>query len=160
MAVSSVIVPCGTPPLFPTLHPNTGALFAEKQGKAPPLDYLTQLLALMPFFKDLRRRKANSKTANSANRSNESNESNATVPTTKSSSTLDSIYATSTPASSIQPHQSTPNFVTSRSASTMTPTPQRPTPLGSVSNRSSFMVCIFLLFSTYKLPAEAGEWGN
>ena len=101
----------------------------------------------MPFFKELRRRKTASKAEksipNGIKNSNESNgTSDSTMPTTKSSSTLNSVYGSSTPSSSIQPHQSTPNLVMSKSASTMTPNPlpQRPMPLGSVGNRSSFMV--------------------
>ena len=97
----------------------------------------------MPFFREFRRRKTNSKTENSpdsSNHSNGSNGTNGTVPTTKSSSTINSVYASSTPPSSIQPHQSTPNLVMSKSTGAMTPLPQRPMPLSSVSNRSSFMV--------------------
>ena len=97
----------------------------------------------MPFFKEFRRKKTISKTDKSPIRSNDSNGSNGTngtVPTTKSSSTINSVYASSTPPSSIQPHQSTPNLVLSKSTGAMTPLPQRPIPLSSVSNRSSFMV--------------------
>ncbi|CAF9907604.1 hypothetical protein IMSHALPRED_005584 [Imshaugia aleurites] len=96
----------------------------------------------MPFFKEFRRKKTSSKTEQSLDSSNDSNGSNGTngaVPTTKSSSTINSVYASSTPPSSIQPHQSTPNLVTSKSTGAMTPLPQRPVPLTSVSNRSSFM---------------------
>lgn len=97
----------------------------------------------MPFFKELRRRKTGSRANKSLpNGLKSSNESNGTMPITKSSSTLNSVYGSSTPPSSIQPHQSTPNLVTSKSASAMTatPLPQRPMPLSSVSNRSSLMV--------------------
>lgn len=97
----------------------------------------------MSFFKELRRRKTGSRANKSLpNGLKSSSESSGTMPITKSSSTLDSVYGSSTPPSSIQPHQSTPNLVTSKSASTMTatPLPQRPMPLSSVSNRSSLMV--------------------
>ncbi|KAL8909301.1 MAG: hypothetical protein Q9207_000311 [Kuettlingeria erythrocarpa] len=66
------------------------------------------------------------------------------MPTTKSSSTLSSSYgATSTPASSIQPHQSTPNLNLTTTASKLSNTiaqpPQRPVALaqGMASNRNS-----------------------
>ncbi|KAL6721112.1 hypothetical protein ACLMJK_000212 [Lecanora helva] len=92
----------------------------------------------MPFFKELRRRKTGSKAEKTppddTKTSDDSNgTSDDTVPTTKSSSTLNSLYGSSTPPSSIQPHQSTPNLVMSKSASTMTPNPlpQRPMPLSS-----------------------------
>lgn len=99
----------------------------------------------MPFFKELRRRRTGTKAEKSSSKGTKtSNGSNVTVPTTKSTSTLNSVYGSSTPPSSIQPHQSTPNLLKSKSASTMTPSPtplpQRPMPLSSVSNRSSFMV--------------------
>lgn len=100
---------------------------------------------IMPFFKELRRKKTGHKAEkSSSNGGKSSNESNATMPISKSSSTLNSVYGSSTPASSIQPHQSTPNLVMSKSASTMTPNPlpQRPVPLGSVSNRGSLMVSL------------------
>lgn len=110
--------------------------------------------ATMPFFKELRRKKTGSKTEKStdtSNNSNGSNGSNGAVPPSKSSSTLNSVYDSSTPPSSIQPNQSTPNLVTTKSgstvapllnksASTVTSLPQRPVPLSSVSNRSSFTV--------------------
>ena len=103
----------------------------------------------MPFFKELRRKKTSSKTGKFPNSSNNSNDSNGTVPTTKSSSTINSVYASSTPPSSIQPHQSTPTLVTSKSTGAMTPLPQRPMPLSSVSNRSSFMVRLLPLGKRY-----------
>ena len=99
----------------------------------------------MPLFKEFRRKKTSSKTdkpQNSFNDSNGSNGTNGTVPTTTSSSTINSVYASSTAPSSIQPNQSTPTLVTSKSTSTMTPLPQRPMPVSSVSNRGSFMVCM------------------
>ncbi|KAI4250010.1 MAG: hypothetical protein L6R42_008814 [Xanthoria sp. 1 TBL-2021] len=91
----------------------------------------------MPFFKELRRRKTNSKPENTLpTASAASNESNGTVPTTKSSSTLSSFYGSnsvSTPASSIQPNQSNPNLTLTinKSGSTVNPTPQRPVALGA-----------------------------
>ncbi|KAI4167289.1 MAG: hypothetical protein LQ343_007333 [Gyalolechia ehrenbergii] len=97
----------------------------------------------MPFFKELRRRRTSSKSVNTPpNGSSASNDSNGTVPTTKSSSTLSSLYGSnSTPASSIQPHQSSPNLTiaTSKSGSTIIPPPQRPVALGQgmASNRNS-----------------------
>ncbi|KAL8717284.1 MAG: hypothetical protein Q9225_005456 [Loekoesia sp. 1 TL-2023] len=99
----------------------------------------------MPFFKELRRRKTSSKSDNlPPNASSASNDSNGTVPTTKSSSTLSSLYGSnSTPASSIQPYQSTPNLTnaTSKSANTISPPPppQRPVAIGPsmASNRNS-----------------------
>ena len=100
----------------------------------------------MPFFKEFRRKKTSSKidefpiSSNDSNGSNGTSGTNGTVPTTKSSSTINSVYASSTPPSSIQPQQSTPTLVTSKSTGAMTPLPQRPMPLSSVSNRSSFMV--------------------
>lgn len=101
----------------------------------------------MPFFKELRRRKTSSRADRSPhNGTKSSNESNSTMPITKSSSTINSVYGSSTPPSSIQPHHSTPNLVTSKSAiiNTATPLPQRPMPLSSVSNRSSLMVSLFI----------------
>ena len=99
----------------------------------------------MPFFKDFRRRKTSKDSRQLANGSNDSDRSDGTMATTKSSSTLNSVYASSTPASSIQPHQSTPSLPLNKSTSNLnsiqsTPLPQRPMPLSSVSNRSSFMV--------------------
>lgn len=76
----------------------------------------------------------------SSNGSNGSDHSEGTAPTTKSSSTLNSLYGTSTPSSSIQPNQSTPNLVASKSTASIAALPQRPMPLSSVSNRSSFIV--------------------
>jgi len=111
----------------------------------------------MPFFKELRRRKTGSRPNKSPpNGTKSSNESNGTMPVTKSSSTLNSVYGSSTPPSSIQPHQSTPNLVMSKSTSTMTatPLPQRPMPLSSVSNRSSAMVGLFItiIITTDRVP--------
>ncbi|MCJ1224161.1 hypothetical protein MMC12_000805 [Toensbergia leucococca] len=89
----------------------------------------------MPFFKDLRRRSKASPQADQS--SNGSNGSNGTDVTTQSSSTLDSMYGTSTPASSIQPHASSPNLVITKSTSTISPPPQRPVASTSSSNRYS-----------------------
>ncbi|KAL9603667.1 MAG: hypothetical protein Q9219_000986 [cf. Caloplaca sp. 3 TL-2023] len=98
----------------------------------------------MPFFKELRRRKTSSKSDNlPPSGSGASSDSTGTVPTTKSSSTLSSLYGSnSTPASSIQPYQSTGNLdnVANKSAGTTSnPPPQRPIPLGHgmASKRSS-----------------------
>ena len=100
----------------------------------------------MPFLKDFRRRKIGSRfeNSNSAGNASNSSESNGTVPTlNKSTSTLNSqSNGTSTPSSSIPPSQSTTNLHTltkSKSNGTMNSLPQRPMPLSSVSNRSSFM---------------------
>ncbi|KAL8774983.1 MAG: hypothetical protein Q9209_000462 [Squamulea sp. 1 TL-2023] len=115
----------------------------------------------MPFFKELRRRKTSSKSENSLpTASDASNESNGTVPTTKSSSTLSSLYgsnSTSTPASSIQPNQSTPNLTltVNKSGNTINPPPQRPVALSAAvtSNRNS--VASFSGSLAPKLPASA-----
>ncbi|KAI4099005.1 MAG: hypothetical protein LQ339_006198 [Xanthoria mediterranea] len=115
----------------------------------------------MPFFKDLRRRKTNSRSENSLPTvSAASTKSNGTVPTTKSSSTLSSFYAsnsTSTPASSIQPNQSNPNLTITinKPGSTINPIPQRPVALGAsmASNRNS--VVSFNGGPAPKLPAPA-----
>ncbi|KAL8713953.1 MAG: hypothetical protein Q9220_002099 [cf. Caloplaca sp. 1 TL-2023] len=97
----------------------------------------------MPFFKELRRRKTSSKSENSpTNGSTASNESNGTVPATKSSSTLSSLYGSnSTPASSIQPNQSNPNLALANGklGNPSSAPPQRPVALGGAmsSNRNS-----------------------
>ncbi|KAL9126526.1 MAG: hypothetical protein Q9217_004430 [Psora testacea] len=98
-------------------------------------------IGTMPFFKDLRRKKTSSKIEKSTNIGSNSSDSNGIAQTiNKSSSTLNSVYnGTSTPASSILPNQSTPNLTTSKSNGTFASLPQRPMPLSSVSNRSSFM---------------------
>ncbi|KAL8690499.1 MAG: hypothetical protein Q9224_004393, partial [Gallowayella concinna] len=98
----------------------------------------------MPFFKELRRRRTTSKSDNAppAN-SASSNDSNGTVPTTKSSSTLNSLYGSnSTPASSIQPNQSNPNLIlsTTKSASTVNPPLQRPVALASSTSNNRHSV--------------------
>ncbi|KAI4245733.1 MAG: hypothetical protein L6R40_002261 [Gallowayella cf. fulva] len=112
----------------------------------------------MPFFKELRRRKTSSKSDNSPpTNSAASNNSNGTVPTTKSSSTLSSLYGSnSTPASSIQPNQSTPNLIPSatKSASTIGPPPQRPVALGvSTANNRNSVASMSLLQSGNSGPA-------
>ena len=112
----------------------------------------------MPFFKELRRKKTSSKPDKSPNKSNDSNDSNGTngtVPTTKSSSTINSLYASSTTPSSVQAHQSTPTLITSKSTSALNPLPQRPVPLTSVSNRSSFLVCVFPLDNNVSLILQS-----
>ncbi|KAL2045488.1 hypothetical protein N7G274_001916 [Stereocaulon virgatum] len=97
----------------------------------------------MPFFKELRRRKTGLKQDKSQDSSTDSNsnDSNGTVPPSKSSSTLNSVYgsSTTTPPSSIQPHQSTPTLPKSKSATTMASLPHRPMPLSGTSNRSSYI---------------------
>ena len=102
----------------------------------------------MPFFKDLRRKKTNSKLekTNGSSKGSSSIESNGAPPShNKSSSTLNSLNnGSSTPASSIQPNQSNPalsplNLSISNSTTTISSLPQRPMPLTSVNNRSSFM---------------------
>ncbi|KAL8973346.1 MAG: hypothetical protein Q9183_000039 [Haloplaca sp. 2 TL-2023] len=95
----------------------------------------------MPFFKELRRRKTSSKSDNTLtpNGSSASAESNGTA---QSSSTLSSFYGSnSTPASSIQPNQSTPNLnqITSKANNTTSAAQQRPVTLatGAAYNRYS-----------------------
>ncbi|KAI9845443.1 MAG: hypothetical protein M1837_004921 [Sclerophora amabilis] len=87
----------------------------------------------MPFFKDLkdlrRRSKASIRTSKSSSES-----TNGNLPTTKSSSTLGSLYASTTPPSSIQPAQSSPSLVTPNGA--QQPAQQRP-PIAPLSNRYS-----------------------
>lgn len=119
---------------------------------------------VMPFFKELRRRKTGLKLDKSQDSSTDSNSngSNGTVPPSKSSSTLNSVYvsSTTTPPSSIQPHQSTPNLVKSQPATTMTSMPQRPMPLSGVSNRSSYIVRLSApqLGPLIDTTAEAEKW--
>lgn len=99
---------------------------------------------IMPFFKELRRRKTVAKPSKtSPNGSSASTESNGTVPTTKSSSTLSSFYGSnSTTASSIQ--QSTPNLIltASKPSPAISQPSQRPIALGQgmASNRNSVAV--------------------
>ena len=95
----------------------------------------------MPFFKDLRRRTASfrSNKSNSPDGSRGSNGTNSSVPDTRSSSTLNSVYATSTPPSTIQPHASTPNLTNSVSG-TGAPVPPRPAPVTLSSSRLSMVV--------------------
>ncbi|KAG8529239.1 uncharacterized protein KY384_005874 [Bacidia gigantensis] len=96
----------------------------------------------MPFFKDLRRKRASK--VGKPSESSHANSNNVNVPPlNKSTSTLNSTQnGNSTPASSIKPSTSQPNLTnvtSSKSNSTITSQQQRPMPLSSVSNRSSFM---------------------
>lgn len=91
----------------------------------------------MPFFKELRRRsKASFRTSDS------SAESNGTVPTTKSTSTLNSSYGASTPPSFVQPNGSTSNVIATKSNgdNTAPPLPPRPPVAPLKSNRNSTVV--------------------
>jgi hypothetical protein len=90
----------------------------------------------MPFFKELRRRsKASFRTSDS------SNESSATVPTTKSSSTLNSALGSSTPPSTYHTNGSNNNLGTLKTNgdSGAPPVPPRPTVI-PMSNRNSMIV--------------------
>jgi hypothetical protein len=90
----------------------------------------------MPFFKELRRRsRASFRTSDS------SNESNDTVPTAKSSSTLNSTNGTLTPSSSVKLNGSSSNLAAMRvlSEANPPPVPQRPTVVPT-SNRNSVVV--------------------
>jgi hypothetical protein len=91
----------------------------------------------MPFFKELRRRsQASFRTSDS------SNESNGTVPTARSSSTLNSTNGTSTPSSLVKLNGSSSNLATMRAygEANPPPVPQRPS-TGPLSNRNSMIVC-------------------
>jgi len=91
----------------------------------------------MTFFKELRRRsKASFRTNDS------SAESNGTVPTTKSSSTLNSSYGASTPPPSVRPDASTSNVTTVKSngENKAPPIPARPAAAPLHSNRNSVIV--------------------
>ena len=101
----------------------------------------------MPFFRDLRRRTTSFRSnksgspdgTNGSSRTNGTNGTNSTVPETRSSSTLNSVYATSTPPSTIQPHASTPNLTNSAppNGSSLS---SRPNPITLSSSRLSVMV--------------------
>ncbi|MCJ1412404.1 hypothetical protein MMC19_006498 [Ptychographa xylographoides] len=89
----------------------------------------------MPFFKDLRRRsKASFQTEKSTNGSDGSN---GTAPTTKSSSTLNSLYDASTPPSSQQPSLSNLAIANSTNGEGTKTPPLRPNPTNSSNNRYS-----------------------
>jgi hypothetical protein len=92
----------------------------------------------MPFFKELRRRsKASFRTSDS------SNESTATVPTAKSSSTLNSgLNGSTTPPSTYHPNGSNGNLHNNKvnGDATVPPVPQRPS-ITPYSNRNSTIVC-------------------
>jgi hypothetical protein len=103
----------------------------------------------MPFFKELRKRsKASFRTSDS------SNESNGTVPTAKSSSTLNSTNGTSTPSSSVKLNGSSSNLAAMRAngEASPPPVPQRPS-IGPLSNRNSVIVCS----QPYSVVAYAGS---
>ncbi|KAI4097175.1 MAG: hypothetical protein LQ344_000585 [Seirophora lacunosa] len=95
----------------------------------------------MPFFKELRRRKTIAKSSDTPpNGSSASTESNGTVPITKSSSTLSSLYGTnSTPASSIQHSHPSLVLTTNKPGTVIGQPSQRPTAVnhGMASNRNS-----------------------
>ena len=95
----------------------------------------------MPFFKDLRRKSKSFKMEKEPNGNTRSWYPDGVVPTTKSSSTLDSAYGSSTPPSSVQPEMSTPSLTKSKSQSTMATQSQRPIAMSSISNRNSVVVC-------------------
>ncbi|MCJ1471423.1 hypothetical protein MMC13_000062, partial [Lambiella insularis] len=91
----------------------------------------------MPFFKDLRRRsKASFRTEKS---SNDSDGSNASEPTTKSSTTLGSVYGASTNPSSLQPSLSNLTISKPNGEGALPPPPPatRPPPANSPINRYS-----------------------
>ncbi|EXJ84981.1 hypothetical protein A1O3_05656 [Capronia epimyces CBS 606.96] len=90
----------------------------------------------MPFFKDLRRRsKASFRTSDS------STESNGTVPTTKSSSTLNSARGSTTPPSTYHANGSASNVLAAAkpNGDTPPPVPQRPNVMVPNSNRNSMI---------------------
>ncbi|EXJ67168.1 uncharacterized protein A1O5_09815 [Cladophialophora psammophila CBS 110553] len=90
----------------------------------------------MPFFKELRRRsKASFRTSDS------STESNGTVPTAKSSSTLNSAPGSATPPSTYHANGSSYNVLgtVKSNGDTPPPVPQRPTVMVPSSNRNSMM---------------------
>ncbi|KIX07619.1 uncharacterized protein Z518_02272 [Rhinocladiella mackenziei CBS 650.93] len=90
----------------------------------------------MPFFKDLRRRsKASFRTSGS------STESNGTVPTAKSSSTLNSALGNTTPPSTYHANGSASNVLATvkSNGDTPPPVPQRPNIMMPNSNRNSMI---------------------
>ncbi|EXJ59712.1 hypothetical protein A1O7_03858 [Cladophialophora yegresii CBS 114405] len=90
----------------------------------------------MPFFKELRRRsKASFRTSDS------STESNGTVPTAKSSSTLNSTPGSTTPPSTYYANGSSHNVLGSvkSNGDTPPPIPQRPSVMVPSSNRNSMI---------------------
>ena len=95
----------------------------------------------MPFFKDLRRKSKSFRMEKEPNGNIRSKHSDGAVPTTKSSSTVDSAYGSSTPPSSVRPETSTPSLSKSKSQSTMATQSQRPVAMSSLSNRNSVVVC-------------------
>lgn len=91
----------------------------------------------MPFFKELRRRsKASFRTSDS------STESNGTVPTAKSSSTLNSAQGSTTPPSTHHANGSASNVLASAKpvADVPPPVPQRPNVMVPNSSRNSMIV--------------------
>lgn len=111
---------------------------SEELGPHPSLPLTT----IMPFFKDLRRKKIGLRHDQSPEGSKRSDHSRGSVPTAKSSSTLNSLYGSSTPPSSIQPQSSNPNLLNGKSVNGINVLSQRSNPLGSSSNRNSYMVCL------------------
>lgn len=106
-------------------------------------------LVTMPFFKDLRRRsRASFRTSHSTE-----SQSNGDMTSGKSSSTLDTSYSGTTPPSSIKPTLSSPHLtalhkLNGHSNGSVPPVPsppQRPVPIGSQSNRNSFVVGVLPL---------------
>ncbi|KIV96895.1 hypothetical protein PV10_00709 [Exophiala mesophila] len=92
----------------------------------------------MPFFRDLRRRsKASFRTSDS------STESTGTVPTTKSSSTLNSALGSTTPPSTYHPNGSNSNILATTKSPTngdsVPPVPQRPNVTVPNTNRNSMV---------------------
>ncbi|KAL6252473.1 hypothetical protein RBB50_000192 [Rhinocladiella similis] len=92
----------------------------------------------MPFFKDLRRRsKASFRTSDS------STDSNGTVPTAKSSSTLNSAGGSTTPPSTYHGNGSASNVLaTSKTNGDTPPIPQRPNVMVPPSNRNSMITLL------------------
>lgn len=108
----------------------------------------------MPFFKELRRRTTGHKlNKNLSQHSSEgTSDSNGTVPTTKSSSTLNSVYGSSTPPSTVQPNASTPNLANSKSSGANGQLSQRPIPVSMSSSRLSVMVRLHQIY--HRIIAE------
>ena len=109
---------------------------------------------VMPFFKDIkdfkdlrRRSRASFRTTDS------SSGSNGTVPTAKSTSTLDSSYGAITPPKLNGINGSTPNLASIKSPETSPPPipSSRPPPIPSYSNRNSVIVSSAQGFSPFGL---------
>lgn len=116
----------------------------RNRGVDGPVTYMASHFRVnMPFFKDLRRKKTNSKSDKSSSDSKSSKNSNGTLPTPQSSSTVDSLYGASTPSSSIQPQSSTPNLLHLKSTNGVNCLPPKSIAL-SPSKRNSVLVCCHL----------------